>query len=283
MLGKMLPQGTIDLLELYDKEKDHRWYFDISFLMSNWSCLFGNGCVGMHPVDSPTYIRDAGCCTLGCWFTDPKDLAHTHEMVDQLTDEDWDVELRKVSEKRGWLRKLGRDTIDKETGDIESVNSKTRVYQGACIFNNRMDGSVGSTGKIGCAFHALADRLGVSHVETKPEVCWQLPLRIEPDGDQTSVLRWDRYAWADQADDEGNQDWLNWWCVDSPDAYIGTKPVYKYMEQELRRICGDRVYEMLCSELEARKDNYITPMPGKSANEGRPLIPLIVLDKKPIR
>lgn len=283
MLGHMLPQGTIDMLEIYDVEKSHRWYFDISFLLSNWSCIFGDGCVGIHAVDSPTYVRDAGCCTLGCWFTDPEDLAHTREMVDQLTDEDWDVELRKVADKRGWLRTLGRDTLDKKTGEVEAVNAKTRVYEGACIFNNRMNGSVGSTGKIGCAFHALANRLGVSHVETKPEVCWQLPLRVEADDDQTSVLRWDRHAWNDSAGDAGEQDWLNWWCVDSPESYVGTQPVYKYMEAELRRVCGDKVYGMLCDELERRKDNYVTPMPGTLINDGKSLLPLVMVNKKPIR
>ncbi len=45
-------------------------------------------------------------------------------------------------------------------------------------------------------------RQGRSHVEFKPEVCWQLPLRREdetsPDGHVTSVVRqWDRRHWGE--------------------------------------------------------------------------------------
>jgi hypothetical protein len=277
MLGKALPEGNIDYVEINDEVGKKRWYFDFSFLMSNWNCLFGNGCVGIHSSDSPTYTQDGGCCTLGCWFTEPDDLIKTKEMVTKLTDDDWDTELRKHADKKGWLRQLGKDTI--EDGEVIGVNAKTRVHEGVCIFNNRIGGS---TGKPGCAFHALANRLEVSHVETKPNVCWQLPLRVEDDGETVNVMRWDRHAWSGIGE-EGEQSWLNWWCVDSPEAYTGTKPVYAYMSEELKGICGDHVYGLLLEELEKRKDNYVSPMPGSQYNEGRTLLPLIVENKTPVR
>lgn len=277
MLGKAMPEGIIDYIEFNDEVEDHRWYFDLNFLMSNWNCIFGDGCVGIHHAKSDTYTRDGGCCTLGCWFSEPEDLARTTKMVDSLTSDDWDDELRKHAEKKGWLRKLGRDTV--EEGEVVEVNCKTRVYKGVCVFNNRIGGS---TGKPGCAFHALANRMGVSHVETKPTVCWQLPFKVSEDGDTTTVIRWDRHAWSGIGE-EMDMDWLNWWCVDSPDAYTGSSPVYEYMKNELIGICGERIYGILVEELEKRKGNYFTPMPGSVTNEGRPLIPLVIESKKPVR
>src|SRR5690606_13668539 len=49
----------------------------------------------------------------------------------------------------------------------------TRVVDGACVFLN----DAGFPAGAGCALHHLAGRLGVEVLETKPDVCWQLPLR----------------------------------------------------------------------------------------------------------
>ena len=45
--------------------------------------------------------------------------------------------------------------------------------QEACIFHNRADFHLGA----GCALHALALAEGRNPLETKPDVCWQLPIR----------------------------------------------------------------------------------------------------------
>ena len=58
----------------------------------------------------------------------------------------------------------------------------TRLVKDACIFLNRPGFPAGA----GCALHLAALAQGRSHVELKPEVCWQLPLRRE---DETSARR----------------------------------------------------------------------------------------------
>ena len=59
----------------------------------------------------------------------------------------------------------------------EDGERKTRTVdvdgQSACIFHNRTDFAAGA----GCALHALALREGQHPLETKPDVCWQLPIR----------------------------------------------------------------------------------------------------------
>jgi len=280
MLGCLPDAQPTDVLELVDSEGSV-WRFNLSFMASNWKCLYGEGCVGIHHVDSPTYTRDGGCCTKGAWFTDPEDVEHTQRMVSLLTDADWDIELRKYVEKHGWMVTLGGDKYD-EDGKVIQVNRKTRVHDGICVFGNRIGGS---TGKPGCAFHALAQRIETSHVHTKPEVCWQLPLRVEHnDEGGKDITAWDRVQWGGVNDGpEGEQQWLNWWCIDSPDAYVGAVPVYDYLREELIATCGQEVYDLLVEEMLKRDGNYISPMAGEVWNEGRPLLPLIIESKMPER
>ena len=55
----------------------------------------------------------------------------------------------------------------------EPPDRKTRIVDGACIFLNRP----GFAGGTGCALHLLALDQGRELRETKPDVCWQLPIR----------------------------------------------------------------------------------------------------------
>ncbi|MFP5372785.1 MAG: hypothetical protein ACLGI3_18850, partial [Actinomycetes bacterium] len=126
---------------------------DLTWLTSSWTCIFGRGCQGIY-ADRP----DDGCCTLGAHFADEDDERRVAAEVDRLTDDDW--QLREVG---------ARDWVEED----EEGERKTRVHDGACIFLNRPGFAAGP----GCALHALALRTGRSVVETKPDVCWQLPIR----------------------------------------------------------------------------------------------------------
>src|SRR5437763_1762283 len=45
---------------------------------------------------------------------------------------------------------------------------------------------------------------------------------------------------------------LDWWCVDSAEAYVGSQPVYRNEESLLRRILGDPLYEEVAAYMEER-------------------------------
>ena len=101
----------------------------------------------------------------------------------------------------------------------------------------------------GCALHKAAEAKGRSHVEFKPEVCWQLPLRREdetsPDGHVTSVVRqWDRRHWG-----EGGAE-FHWWCTEDPEAFVGHEAVYVSMRTELETMAGKAVYRKLAAYLD---------------------------------
>ena len=45
--------------------------FDVTFLESKWTCIFGNGCQGVLTGPTPELVQ--GCCSYGAHFTDEKD------------------------------------------------------------------------------------------------------------------------------------------------------------------------------------------------------------------
>lgn len=206
---------------------------DLTWLTSRWTCIFGRGCKGID-ADRP----DAGCCVHGAHFSEKKDKKRVEKWVEKLTPELW--ENRELGMKGGWTEK-------------EDGQSKTRVIDGACIFHN----SEGFEGGYGCALHHLANKEGVSFIETKPEVCWQLPLRRTyedreyEDGTERLVVvlgEYDRRGWG-----EGGHD-FPWYCTGNTDAHIAPDPVYVGSKDEIVALIGQEAYDLLadmCAKREA--------------------------------
>ena len=219
-------------IEFPDPADDSHWIrADLTWLCSRWTCIFGKGCHGTIKGQA-----DTGCCNHGAYFSDKADKKRVTRFVEQLTREDWQFY---DEGHRGDKLKF---TMKGEEED--GLRSKTRVINDACIFANRED----HPGGIGCALHAFALRNGMNPLETKPEVCWQLPVRREeewidrPDG--TRILRstigeFDRRGWG-----EGGHD-LDWYCTSSPEAHVGGEPMYQSYAPELTALIGDKAYDEL--------------------------------------
>ena len=108
------------------------WEFDLTFILSNYRCIWGRGC-----PDTRLEHSARGCCVEGVEIYQgygdtpgSEDLEKIRERVAQLTDEDW--QNRPVALRRG-----GRDPWGKARFKRDSVH--TRLYRGACIFHNRVD------------------------------------------------------------------------------------------------------------------------------------------------
>jgi hypothetical protein len=73
----------------------------------------------------------------------------------------------------------------------------------------------------------------------------------------TSTLReWKRRDWGPGGDE------FHWWCTDSSDAFVGSKPVYQYLRDEIIEMIGAKVYAQLVELLERPK---WTPLPHPAA------------------
>jgi hypothetical protein len=208
---------------------------DLTWLLSSWSCIFGSGCHGIIEGRA-----EDGCCSHGAFFTDADDEKRVKSFVKRLTPETWQHHVK------GFTNWTERDNV----GDDED-RRRTATVDGACIFLNR-DGFPGGEG---CALHGLALREGIHPLETKPDVCWQLPIRREQEWvtrpDETKVLvdslgEFDRRGWG-----EGGHD-LHWWCTSSPEAHVGADPVYLSYGPELIALIGRPAYQRLAELCAAR-------------------------------
>jgi len=214
-----------------------RWEFDLAFMLSHYGCIWGCGCPDIRGQGTAR-----GCCVLGVEIyrgrgdtAGREDLAMIRRRVKELTDEDW--QNRRVALARG-----GRDPWGKARFKRDSVH--TRTYRGACIFHNREDHPAGA----GCALHLAALRRGEDPIDWKPQICWQVPLFFETDeASRITLVRASRSA------DWGPEGSLGWWCTEREEAFGAMQPVYLTMEAELRRVCGDEVYEELSAHCRGRQ------------------------------
>ena len=196
------------------------WRFaDEAFLRSNWTCIWGRGCLGI--LDEPAEHLEQGCCSVGAELAD-EDEARRIAALGATIDADR-FEHHAVAAARGFF-------------DDES-RTNTRVVDGACIFLNRP----GFAGGGGCALHLEALAVGESPTDWKPSVCWQLPIKVdwEPaDGDReiATVRPWSRQDWGDDGET------MAWCCTEGELAYVGDRPVVESLGDELAALTGHEVY-----------------------------------------
>ena len=229
------PRAWVDFADPSDP--DQVLHCDLTWLTSRWECIFGRGCRGIY-ADAP----DEGCCSLGAHFADRDDEKRVRGHVRRLDATTW--QQRPAARRGGWV----------ET-DADG-NRKTRMVDGACIFLNRPD----FTGGGGCALHRYALEQSLPPHGTKPDVCWQLPLRrlyrdVErSDGSsytEVTITEYDRRGWG-----PGGHD-LDWYCTGSPEAHTSAEPVYVGNRAELVALIGGAAYAELaahCEAFERRRD-----------------------------
>ena len=243
------PAAPPDLHEYvsFDAVDEHRtWVFDVTFLTSPWHCIYGHGCKGVLTAPAPEMAQ--GCCSYGAHLVDEDDANAVLSAADRLTDEQW--QHRRVAVRRGGpIRRDAKGTL------------LTRLVGEACIFLNRP----GFSGGAGCALHRAALEAGERPLDWKPDVCWQLPLRLVETADESgqvvSTLReWKRRDWG-----AGGLE-FHWWCTDAPDAFDGDRPVYVELRDEIVEMVGEWAYQRFVDHVtgvtRARSGQTVLPHPA---------------------
>jgi hypothetical protein len=217
---------TVSHIEISDGSTS--WRFDRSFFSSNWTCIWGRGCLGILP--EPEAELGHGCCSMGA-------------------DLDGEGEARLISALAATLvpDQFQYHHAAAEGGIFaDATRSCTRVVDSACIFLNRS----GFAGGAGCALHLAALDCGESPIDWKPSVCWQLPIKVDwesgADGTEVAtVRRWTRADWGPEGET------MAWCCTEGTLAYVEDQPVVESMAAELTEIVGAEVYGALRSRLDA--------------------------------
>ncbi len=218
---------------------DVTWLFDVTFLASNWSCAWSRDCPGVRTEPAPE-LRE-GCCSYGAHFTGTDDRERVGRQAERLPAELW--------------QHRPDDVADAFT--VDGSAPVTRLVDDACIFLNRP----GFEGGAGCALHLGAVAAGQSPIAWKPDVCWQLPLRLEERRDDndhlTRVLRqWDRRDWGAGGGD------FHWWCTETDLAFGGQLPVYEALRDEIVELVGEHPYRHLVEHLQARPASQLVAHPA---------------------
>ena len=232
----VFPRAFVEFVDPGDA--DQVFKCDLTWLTSNYMCIFGQGCQGIY-AESP----DTGCCTLGAHFADKGDEERVATYVAQLTPDLWQLRPdRKKTRRKDWVET--DEHGDRKTPVVEVDG------QSACIFHNRTDFALGA----GCALHALALQQGRHPLETKPDVCWQLPIRrtfrtIDRQDDtsytEVTIGEYDRRGWG-----PGGHD-LDWYCSGNTEAHVALEPVYVTNAPELTELMGEAGYAELARHCEA--------------------------------
>ena len=143
-----------------------------------------------HPL-----LKSSWVAAHGAYISDDDDLKRVRSRIEELS-----AEL--------WQHKDAADEVGGALWQDEDGWWRTRVLNGACIFQNRPDHSGGA----GCAFHHLAIERNSAPMETKPEICWQAPIRREDQYNRRTCLhhgpRWERRDWG------GDDTDIWWWCTE---------------------------------------------------------------------
>jgi hypothetical protein len=234
------PQDLHEWVSFEDPTEQRSWQFDVTFLASNYSCIFGNGCKGVLTEDTTSWNQ--GCCSYGAHLIDDDDRKNLLKHAKRLTAEQWQF---KPSSSKTPLVASNDDGVE-----------VTVLVNDACIFLNRP----GFAGGAGCALHIGAMQAGERFLDWKPEVCWQVPLRREDSTDvngwiTTTVREWKRRDWGDGGAE------FHWWCTDTSDAFVGKKAVWESMRDEIEEMTSPVAYEMLSTYMKGRKKSGAVPLP----------------------
>jgi hypothetical protein len=221
---------------------------DLTWLTSNWNCTFGSGCKGIDKA-----LPDHGCCSDGAYYFDASDEKRVTQAARRLTKEDWQ---NFAIARKGRKFNISEIGLDKDR--------KTKKINKTCIFFNER--SFGDK-NFGCALHHLAIREGVHFKETKPDICWQLPLRRSWESrdvgdtniDVVVIGEYTRKSWG-----AGGED-LDWYCTSNSEAHTSSVPVYISQKTELIALMNEPAYQILKEKcdlvIESRENRKLRSLP----------------------
>lgn len=242
-MSEIKPGFARDWIEFTDPKDELEIYkCDLTWLTSYWTCIYGDGCKGVF-ADRP----NDGCCTEGAMYSDEDDETRVALSANSLTRDMWQFFDQARPLKPGGALRISESDEENER--------KTLTIDGSCIFLNRKGFEAdGYTGSFGCVLHHLAQKEGTHFVDTKPDVCWQLPLRRsfetrevgEREYSITVIGEYERLAWGDGGND------FDWYCTSNSEAHVGIQPVYLSNQTELIALLGQDIYDILAKYCDQR-------------------------------
>ena len=230
----VFPRAYVEFVDPADEDQVFRC--DLTWLTSSYMCIFGQGCQGIY-ADAP----DTGCCTLGAHFADKDDESRVAAYVAAADAGAVAVPPRARREEG----RLGREGRRRRAQDADPASTRD---------SRRASSTIAQTSAPARVARSTASRCeqGRNPLETKPDVCWQLPIRrtfrnVErQDGTtytEVAIGEYDRRGWG-----PGGHD-LDWYCSGNTEAHVALEPVFVTHEAELTELMGVSGYAELVTPL----------------------------------
>jgi hypothetical protein len=174
--------------------------------------------------------------------------------VEKLTPDIWE-KINYSKNKKSWT-------------EFEDGAEKTKIVNGTCIFMNSPEFAGGQ----GCALHKLAIEKNVKTTETKPDVCWQLPIRRSyetreyENGTDYQVIVIEEYRRKNWG--KGGET-MDWYCSSDTEAHQAFEPVYISEKNTLIELIGKKSYEILKKHCDERVSliKTLKKLPGRKAKQ----------------
>ena len=240
-------------MHLDDPEDLHEWVsfdddgatyvFDVTFLTSNWTCIFGDGCLGVLTEPAPELGQ--GCCTYGAHFTDKEDRKQAERYAERLTDDQWQFKAEAERARRPDPQERRR-RLGEPRWSTTPASSST---------------APGSTAGPGCALHAAALDAGERPLDWKPEVCWQLPLRLDHHVDDNGHSP-TRCASGSAATGARAARSSTGGAPRPTRRSSAAKPVYETLRDEIIELVGDEPYDC-CAATSTHAGHRDPPAPPR--------------------
>ena len=153
------------------------------------------------------------------------------------------LEIENLSKTFGGVRALDRASLTVRHGEIHGLLGQNGSGKSTLI-------------KILAGFHE-PDPGGRLRIAGQPV---ELPLRLEEHTDRnghvTSTLReWKRHDWGDAGHD------FHWWCTSERHAFVGSRPVYEELRDEITEIVEPHIYPLIVKALEDFDKRRVNAVP----------------------
>lgn len=244
-----LPRETLTV-----EHDGDEYVLDVPALMSNYRCIYGQGCRGTTPLEGEGRgrRRPEDASVTGCCRTSPVYRKASAEVTagDEASDDSplrvapFVAELQ-PDEAQHFDRIAAGDWHTEDQDGDGHWTARHTTERGNCIFlNTEMP-----NGKTGCALFHVAARLGVDPKDTRPFSCHTAPaaaflLDNALRGGGQRVLVTLQPHWFGWFAAEG------YFCTDDPAAFSADEPVFRRMAAEFSRLLGTEVYAALAPALE---------------------------------
>ena len=189
------------------------------------------GCQGVLTADATDL--EQGCCSYGAHFVDEDDANAT-------------LGLRRPADRRA-VAAPAASPCGEGARSVATATARSSPAWSATPASSSTDPASPAAPAARCTVPRSTPASGP--LDWKPAVCWQLPLRLvettDESGQVTSTLReWKRRDWG-----AGGYE-FHWWCTEAPDAFVGHRPVYVELRDEIVEMVGEWAYDRFVEHVE---------------------------------